>query len=816
MTTIMKQSFHFLLLVALSLFGTAGLSAQTQVQGRIVDAQGTPLAFANVLLLSAADSALLKGDIAGEDGAFTFDGLAPGAYRCEASMVGFPTVRTPDFQLKAQPGRLLLDPIILAGGVDLAEVEVTARKAMIEVRADKLVFNVDSSPSASGVNGLDLLRKAPGVNVDMDDNIQLLGKGGVQIHINGNPSRLSGRDLATLLQNLTSDNIEAIEIITNPSAKHDAEGNAGIINLRLKKNPTLGFNGNLNSSFTQGNYLRYSNGLTLNYGGERIRATLEFTRSEETHQDDFLDTKKQNGFVLDLDSEEVRRRAGYNTAFGLDAQLSKKHSLGFTGRAVLNQNDNALQSTTGIAMPGSTAIDQLLVSQTLLDRSFRNYNFNLNYRWDIDPSANFTTDLSFGKFNTLGHTRQPNTFFVPDETTVLGVSDNEFDADTYIDMWSAKADYEKSWDKFTFSAGGKFARIATDNRFAFFNVGPNGPAPDFTKSNDFTYTEQVAAAYVVLDAKPGQYLTLSAGLRVENTASRGRLLSIQDIDDTDVKRNYTDLFPNVGLSFNDNQAHALSVSIGRRITRPNYQNLNPFESPLSELTAWKGNPFLRPNYIMNYQVTYAWRQKLTITNQYSVTKDFFASIFEISGDNSNVIIPYNMERATRYSVSVSYPLEVNKFWEFVTFLDGGHSTYRGDLEGTEIDLGQTTWSVRVQNNFRLPWGILLDLSYGRYSDWIWRGSIRVRGNQYLDFGLRKDFLDKRLQVRLTGADILRTNSDYFYNGNYGGIEIDGVRTFDNQRFGAGATWKFGNQKVKAAKRAKGAMEEELRRLNGGD
>lgn len=716
MKTIMKQSFHFLLLVALSLYST-GLSAQTQVQGRIVDEQGRPLALANILLLTAADSVFVKGEIADEQGGFRFANLEPGAYRCEISMVGAAN-QSIDFQLKNQSGERALGDIVLSGTVNLAEVEVTARKALLEVRADMLVFNVSASPSASGVNGLDLLRKAPGVNVDMDDNIQLLGKEGVQIHINGNPTRLSGRDLATLLQNLSSDNIEAIEIITNPSAKYDAEGNAGIINLRLKKNPALGFNGNLNSSFTRGNYLRYSNGLTLNYGGERIRATLELTRSEETHQDDFLDTKKQNGFVLELDSDELRRHAGYNMAFGLDAQLSKKHSLGFTGRAIFNQNDNGLRSTTGIALPGSTALDQLLVSQTLLGQSFRNYNFNLNYNWDIDKTSRFTTDLSFGKFNTRGHTRQPNTFFTADGITALRVSDNEFDADTYIDMWSARADYEKTWGGLKFSAGGKLAYITTDNRFAFFNVGPNGPVADFTRSNDFTYTEQVAAAYAVLDAKMGQFLTLSAGLRVENTASRGRLQSIQDIDDTDVKRNYTDLFPNVGLSFNDGETHALSISLGRRITRPNYQNLNPFESPLSELTAWKGNPFLRPNYIMNYQATYSFRQKLTITNQYSVTRDFFATIFEISGDNSNVIIPYNMERATRYSISASYPLEVNKYWEFVTFFDGGHSTFKGNLEGTDINLEQTTWSIRVQNNIKLPGGILLDLSYGRYSDWI--------------------------------------------------------------------------------------------------
>lgn len=812
----MKKAFNFLLIASISLLSAFVLSAQTQVQGRIVDAQGEPLACANILLLTAADSAFVKGEVADELGAFRFAGLEPGAYRCEVSMVGYPSGRPAPFQLTEQPGELALGDIVLSGAADLAEVEVVAQKALVEVRADMLVFNVSASPSASGVNGLDLLRKAPGVRVDMDNNILLLGKEGVQIHINGRPSRLSGSDLAILLQNLTSDNIEAIEIISNPSSKYDAEGNAGIINLRLKKNPALGFNGNGNSSFTQGNYLRNSNGLSLNYGGERIRASLELTRSEEEHPDYFFDTKNQNDFVLDFDSKEVARRTGYNVAAGLDVQLAKRHSLGFAARTILNQNDNVLNSTTGIAMPGSTSLDQLLVSQTLLDQSFRNANFNLNYQWDIDETSRFSTDVSFGKFATEGYTRQPNTFFGADATTILRVSDNAFDADTYIDMWSAKADYEKSWDKVTFSMGGKLARIAADNRFAFFTAGANGPAPDPGRSNDFTYTEQVAAAYGILDAKLGEFLKLSAGLRVENTTSRGLLTSIQDIADTDVSRNYTDFFPNVGLSFNDGQTHALNISVGRRITRPNYQSLNPFEEPLSEPTAWKGNPFLRPNYIMNYQVTYAFKQKLTVTNQYSVTEDFFASIFEITGDDRNVIIPRNMARAARYSISASYPLTISKFWDLTAFLDGGRSTYRGNLEGTDIDLGQTTWSVRVQNSLKLPGGILLDLSYERYSDWIWRGSIRVQGNQSLDFGFRKDFLDKRLQVRLTGSDILRTNSDYYYRGDYGGIEIDGVRTFDNRRFGAGLTWKFGNQKLKAAKRSRGAMEEEMRRLNGGD
>jgi len=812
----MKFLYVFCFLGVIALFPSMRLKAQSSVVGYVQESSSEPLGFANVLLLNALDSSFVKAEMTDDNGRFTFLNVTPGSYLCEISMIGFSSAYSNIFEVKNQSEEIVLGEIFLISTTDLDEVEIVARKALIEIKADVLVFNVSASPSASGVNGLDLLRRAPGVTVDMDDNILLLGKGDVQIYINGRPTLLRGNDLSTLLQNMSSDNVEAVEIITNPSSRYDAEGNAGVINIRLKKNPTVGLNGNLNSSFTQGIYLRYNNGISLNYGRERFRASLELSRSEETNLDAFLETRGQNNFLLDLDSKSANRQVGYNAGVGLEVDLAKGHTLGFTGRATISHNDNRMNSATGITFPGSMQLNELLVSQTLLDRSFNNANFNLNYQWDIDPSSFFSMDLSFGQFTTLGFTQQPNTFVDPVGESILRISNNEFNANTFIDIWAAKADYEKSWENIKLSTGGKLTYIATDNQFDFYNVGPNGPVLNLEKTNDFLYTEQVLAGYAILDTRLSNLFKLSTGLRVEHTASRGRLTSEQSIDNTDVPRQYTDFFPNVSLSFDDNRAHSLSLSVGRRLTRPNYQNLNPFEAPISEISAWKGNPFLRPHYIMNYQIVYSLLQKLTLTGQYSVTEDLVATIFEITGENSNVLIPYNMDRSTRLSIAASYPQEVTKYWDFVTFLDGGRSTFNGNLEGTDIDLSQITWNIRVQNNIRLPWGIQLDLSYQRRSDWIWRGSVRVRGNQSLDFGLRKDFFNKRLQVRFTGSDIFNTNNDYFYNGDYGGLLINGVRTFDTRRFGAGATWKFGNQKIKSARRSKGSMEEEMKRLNSGD
>ena len=796
-------------------FSGAGLSAQNQIGGRIADKDDNPLAYANVVLFNSPDSTFVKGEVAGIDGRFAINGLVPGAYYCQVSMVGLSAKRTPVFELMNQVGNYDLGSIVLRDNLDLQEVEIVATKAMIEVHADKVVFNVSSTPSASGTNGLELLAKAPGVTVDMDNKISLLGKGGVQIYINGRPSRLSGDDLAALLQNMNSDNIESVEIISNPSSKYEAEGDAGIINIILKKNVATGLNGNLTSSFQQGQFLRYNNGASINYGSEKLSAYANIGRSEQDIQDDFRDVKYQNGFELDFISEEVQTSTGYNISAGLDYALSKKQTLGFSGNAVLNDARNRLESITRISEADSGS-NQILVSQTNLDETSENYNLNLNYRWTINEKSDFSVDASGGKFIKSGATFQPNTFFEPDRTTVISVSDNAFDTDTEIDMYTAQADYAHSWDKLKFSTGLRYANITTDNRFAFFDVPNETPVPDPTRSNDFTYTEGVAAWYGIVDATLGKFWKFNGGLRVEQTNSRGQLFSALETENADVKRDYTNWFPNVGFSYDDDKTHALNISVGRRISRPNYQNLNPFESPLSELSAWKGNPFLQPAYSMNYQLVYAFKRKLTISASYSETTEFVANIFEISGEQSNVIIPRNMATFGNYSLAITYPLQVHKFWEFVLTANGGHSIYQGNLEGTEIDIQATTWNFRIQNNFNLPWDLLLDITYHHSSDWIWRGSILVRGNYDLNFGLRKDFLNDRLQVRVTGVDILRTTNDYFYQGAYGGMVIDGVRTFDSRRFGAGATWKFGNQKVKGVRKGKGGMDDELRRLQGGD
>lgn len=811
----MNQLRYTILFFVLSFsFGYTGHAQQynAQISGFVYAPDKQPAVFSTIVLLNQ-DSLIVKGTLSSYDGSFMIDRIAPGNYFVQVRNLEFANYLSKQIRI-SQNEHMQLESIYLSPSSNqLTEVVVSAKKALVEVHADKMVFNVSSSINASGSSGLELLGKSPGVIVDMDNNIILQGKSGVQVFVNGRPTRLSGNDLTNFLESLRSENIESIEIITNPSSKHDAEGTAGIINIVLKKNVNLGFNGNINGSYTQGIYNRVNTGVSLSYSSEKVSFFSNINVLDNTWMDNFRETNFQNGYMLEKRSDGLNNRKGYNLSAGMDYTIDARQSLSIDGRAFFNNRNDKLQSTTGIYNASDLAVSEILKAQALDKNPTENYNLNLNYRYLINQRTNLSADLSYGSFLSDKNTKQPNEYFSAAGNTILRVINKEFDANTKIDLWSAKIDFEKKLDMITITTGAKYSFITTGNQLDFFNIENGIPIPDINRSNDFTYIEKVAAVYAMLNIKPTGNITINAGLRLENTASVGELESELPTQDDRVARSYNDFFPNVGLSWDSRKNSVFSLSYGRRITRPNYQDLNPFESPMSELSAWKGNPFLNPNYITNYQFTYSYKRKLVVSNNYSVTRDFFATIFEISDEKGNVLIPRNMQKSTNNSLSVSYPLTVTKWWEFSSFATYSYATYKGEHENTVIDLEVNQYNFRFQNNLRLPGGLAMELTYNLWSPWIWRGSVKVEGSYSVNVGLRKDFFARKLNVQLTGSDVFRTASDYYYHSNYGGMAVDGVRIFDNRRFGINVTYNFGNQQAKNRKRSRSAIDEELNRIS---
>ncbi len=791
------------------------LNAQSSIQGVIHDDTNEPLIFATVTLLDSAQN-LIKGTVSDESGHFSFADLSPGSYTLSISYTGYSPF-TPDPITLTKGQDLDLGMITFqSSAIDLSEVEVTAQRALIEVYADKMVFNVDGSANASGNNGLELLGKAPGVSIDPDGNIIVLGKGGVRIYINGRPSNLSGTDLTSMLQSLQSDNILSIEIITNPSAKYEAEGNAGIINILLKKNVNLGLNGSYIGSYSKGDLRRYSNSLSMNYRKGPVNAYGTITQTDNHFQEDFIDTKLlSNGLFLDQRTVGINRRASYAATGGIDIDIHPKHSLGLTANLLRNKQRNTQDGPTLVFQTNPESLIETLISNSEDNILSFNGNYNLNYRTTFSKKTILNTDFSLGHFDSEGEVIQPNQYLDPSGQLTREVN-NKFNTQTGIRILGGQADLATELYQINISAGVRATQIETENKFKFYQ-SPNGIYElDILRSNDFSYSEEVLAGYLILKKTISQKVDVNAGLRVEHTSSVGQLVSQVPTENAHVKRSYTDYFPNVSVSYKPSSDHAISLSVGRRITRPSYQDLNPFEKKVSEITTFKGNPFLQPQYITNYQLTVDHRlgkERLVATLLFSQNTGYFAKILEIQNERETFIIPRNMEVNNTYSATFNYPVKITSWWEAVNFASLNYITYEGQFDSAAIGINTFVYDARIQNNIQLPAGFLLDITASYQSPWIWRGTIEIKATSELNIGIRKDFFNKQLQLRLTATDIFNTSSDYPYYGNYGGLEIQGEYRSDSSRFGATLTWKFGNQQLKSLKKRKSGLNDELNRIS---
>lgn len=784
-------------------------SNSSEITGRLLSESGEPIAFATIAVFKE-DSTLVKGEVSNIEGQFLILNVRPGNFYAKVQSLEYETYYR-SFSLE-NGEKLNLGTIQLSSGsIQLESVTVSTQRQLVEVLPDRMVFNVESSVNSSGLNGLELLRQAPGVLVDPDNNILLQGKSGVRIFINGRPSRLSGTDLATLLESMQSDNIELIELITNPSSRYEAEGNAGIINIKLKNNINLGYNGSIIHSYTKGDAPRMNNSASINYGKGKIGATATIARFDNVFEEQYIDRKIQSGFDIDSDSKESRDRSGYNINTSITYTMNPKHSINVSGGSVLTTGDYDAISNTSIEDLADPSAGEFLEAKSLTNYTSSNYNVNLNYLWNISESSSFNSDVSYGSFEKDNRIDQPNTYFESDRETVIREVNNAFDPFTNIDIYSIKADYSKSMDRVNLSTGMKYYEVLTENEFIVSDIVNGIETVNTALSNTFNYSERVGAAYVTGDFKLSEKLSASVGARVEHTTSEGILESDQNTGNDNVKRNYTNLFPNIGIAYKRKKSE-VSVGYGKRISRPNYQDLNPFEEKTSELVSWKGNPFLNPNFITNYQFTYSFNNALVISNTFSVTEGFFARILEVVDETSTLIVPQNMRRSTINGLSVSYALPVTDYWEMSAFLVFNRSTFEGEFDNTDIDITANIYNFRIQNSIKLPLGISMSLSGFYNSPFIWRGSIEIDKYYRIDAGFKKNFFEEKLQLRLTGADIFNTGSDFPYTGNYGGIDINGVYKSDDSRFGFGATYKFGNNNVKKQQR-KGGLSDELDRIS---
>ncbi len=799
--------------LSLCLFMGLTLHAQSNgsITGQIYESENQPALYANVILQSPADSSMIKGGIADENGRFEIAGIPYGKYQIMVSFIGFDNYYSDEFELK-ESKYTLPDIQMKVMENKLEGVTVTAQRPMLEMKPDKMVFNVSGTINSSGDNGLELLRKSPGVMIDNNENINLLGKSGVRVYIDGKESPLSGDDLSAFLKTLQADQIDAIEIITNPSAKYDAEGNAGIINIRLKKDQRLGSNASLNLGYSVGEKMQYNGSLSGNYRNKQLNVfgSYGYNRGESTNYMNLY--REQTGMVFDTRTDMLNEWGGHNYKVGSDYFINDKHTIGFLVNGYTNVRDFNSDSRTPISMIGATQIDSVLIANSIEMGNRDNNNLNLNYQFDNGKETTLNIDVDYGMFRNRNEALQPNFYKDAAEAEVLREQTYANVYPTDIDIYTFKMDYEQAAFKGKVGAGIKTAYVTTDNIFSFYNVINQTRFLDGDLSNQFIYKENVNAGYLNYSTQVKK-VGINAGLRAEQTNWQGELATFQTGGGQTDDDHYIDLFPSAGLSYQMNDKHSFNASYSRRINRPSYQDLNPFETRLDELTFEKGNVNLKPEYTNNFQIRHAYNYSLNTTLSYSRTNNVITRLIDIDDNNENAsfITWENIAVQDHYSINLAAPIPFKDWWSSYTSLTFFHLHNKADFgDGKIIDVRATTFNAYSQQTFKLPKDISLELSGWFVTPSVWGGNMKTKSMGSMDIGIQKRILDGKGKIKLSLSDVFKTNA---WSGvsQFGDLYMDASGGWDSRRLRVNFSYLFGNEKVKSRKRKTG-LEDESNRI----
>jgi hypothetical protein len=803
-------------LIFISLFLISATAFSQNINGIVKDTQDKLLSPASVMLQRTKDSAVVKIETTNSSGKYQFNSIESGNYFVSVSYIGYAVKRSPAFEVKEGPGIRVPDMILEKVTTSLQDVTVTSKKPIVEVKADKMVLNVEGTINAIGTDVLELLRKSPGVTVDRDDNLSLAGKTGVQIYIDGHPSPLTGKDLSDYLKSLSSTMIEAIEIITNPSAKYDAAGTGGIINIRLKKNKAVGTNGSLNAGYNIGVYSKYNGGFSMNHRGVNTNLFGNYNYTQSINAN-FMNLRRE---VLDTAFDQrldmLNKGHAQNFKAGMDYFINKKNTVGIIISGNASKNNISGYSRTPISYIPTGEIDRILVADNNAAAKRQNLNFNMNYRYTDTSGRELNVDADYGNYRLRNNQMQPNYYYDSTGKTEIYRVINNMISPTDINIYSFKADYEQPFKKGRLSFGGKTSFVNTTNKFERYDVSGNNKILDLSRSNFFEYKENIYALYMNYNRQLKGIL-IQAGLRVENTASEGNSYPLGANGNVDknskqpFKRNYTDFFPSGALTFNKNPLSQLNFTFSRRIDRPAYQDLNPFEFKLDEYSFLKGNTGLRPQYTNSIGVTHTYKYKLNTSLNYSHVKDVLAQLVDTTEKSKSFLTKKNLATQNIVSFNINYPLTIKWYTAFAN-LNAYYSHYKADFgPGRTINLDVYVFNIYMQHSVNFGKGWKGEISGWYVSPSIWQGFSRSGKMWSMDAGLQKLVFNGAGNFKISVSDVFQSMR-WKGTSNFAGQHSVATGGWESRLLKLNFAWHFGNTQMKESRQRKAGAEDENKRV----
>ncbi|MHC2992281.1 hypothetical protein OB13_12015, partial [Pontibacter sp. HJ8] len=787
------------------------------ITGKVLEAESKPMGYANVLLLQGTDSSLVKGTLTDEAGAYVFEGVPAGRYKVVASMVGYGKSKGMEAVVTTGNEAVKLNPILLRqASTTLREVVVEGQKPLIEQHMDKTVMNVQNSIVSAGSTALEVLEKAPGIVVDQNDNISMRGRQGVIVMIDGKPVPMSGSELANMLRGMSANSVEKIELITNPSAKYDAAGNSGIIDIRLKRDESLGTNGTVSSSFGQGKYFKSNQGLQLNHRSRKFNVFGSYNyvyRRDFTNLDIYRRFNDEGTFTGAYDQQNVFNfdMNNHSARLGADYFLSPNTVIGVVTNGFISDFDRT-NSNRALVINRLDQPESYFLTDAAVEHGRRNQAVNFNLKHTIDSlGREITADIDLINYtNTDEQNFTTNYYNLSNEPIrnpylLYGTLDGD------LTIKSAKADYKQPLKSVggSMEAGVKGSLVKADNNLEFFDRSNGGNAPDLDKSNHFLYEENINAAYLNANKKWDK-ASLQLGLRLENTIAKGEQLS----DGQKFDRNYTQLFPSAFVGYTLSKKHDLGISLSRRINRPSYNQLNPFKNFLDPSTYSAGNPFLKPELSYSFELTHTFDQRIVTKLSYTHTTDVMLQVLSPDTTQEKLVVQTfrNLATLDYYGLTVTVPFSIGNWFNSVNNGTFYYGLYKGFLAETELRNGRPTFNLNSNNTIKLPNDWSAELT-GVYRGKEVYGFLDVDPVWFVSAGVQKQFWDKKASLKLNVTDAFYTNKVHGateltrYSENF-------YQRRDSQVATLSFNYRFGQGKEAPSRRRTGGAEEEKNRAGG--
>jgi len=823
----MKKLLMFLVLVNCC---TLFLRAQTQQPSKItgvIKNEGKPIEAATVSLLAAKDSSVIKIELTDKNGQFELVSPAHGDFLLQISAIGFEKKYTPLFTISsAKASTNTGTTSMVRESKEMKAVVITAQKPLIEQKVDKLVVNVDASPTNAGATAMEVLEKSPGITVDNDGNISLKGKAGIVVMMDGKPTYLAAADLANLLKNTPASAIDQIEIMTNPSSKYDAAGNAGIINIKTKKSLKSGLNGSVTLGagvgfFQKGDavYLqpRTQNSINLNYRKNKINLFANYNpnynerRNELNLKRNFYNADGSLNSSADLNTTFTGNSKNHNFKLGADYYINSKNVVGvvFTGFGFFG---NFLPVTVSNIYNPDGSLQSGLYSTSSNQPVFRNYTGNVNYKHTFDSSGcEISVDIDYVKYNNVN-----NMLLRTDAQDNLGnKTGNPVLLKGYlpslIDIYSFKSDYVHPLSgNAKIEAGVKTNFVKNNNVVDYMRLSDETWVED-SRSNHFIYEENINAAYVNVNKKFNDKWSAQAGLRAENTNTKGQ----QVTNDSSFTRHYTNLFPSAFLSYTLNKNNQLTLSYSRRLSRPNYENLNPFTYFLDSLTYRKGNPYLLPQFTQNFELSNAFKGKYIATLNFSRTTDVISEIIRQETDKKiTYATTENISTFRNIGLSVTAPIKWAPWFSTNLFLNVYNNHYEGVYNTDVIDLSYTAYMINITNSFTIAKGFSAELS-GFYRSKTVDQLIVMDPMYQMSIGLQKSMLKDKATVRLNFRDPFGWQK-FGGHTRYGDVDVNIANRWDSRQAFASLTYRFGKNTIAPSRKRATGVSDEINRVGQGN